>query len=415
LPRIEQDLSDEAISSEVVELLHRLLAIDCPTLSIALTQASTLVAEALRADKVDAFLYDQERDSLVAVGASTQPLSVKQRSLGLDVVALSNGGRPAQVFRTGKTYLNNHVDEDLEELRGVREALEIRSELGVPLVIGEQRRGMMMVASLAPGFFTAHDLRFAESIARWVGLVAHRAELMAETSRVAATQARREMAEELLTVLAHDLRNLIAPISARFDLMARRARKDGRDRDVRDAEGGLQTSRRMDAFLTDMLDVTRIDHGLFNVQSEPIELSALAAEVCATFTSPQLPVVTDSTGPVVVAGDRQRLRQCLENLTSNAVQHSPAGAKVTLTVSRFSREAQEWSRVEVRDEGPGILPEILPKIFERFVTGSESRGLGLGLYLAKQIALAHRGELTVRSDRDGGTTFTLELPFATAH
>jgi two-component system OmpR family sensor kinase len=404
--------TERNLAPAVTELLQRLLAIDSPTLSGALTQAASVVAEVLRADKVDAFIYEASRDSLVAIGASDQPLSVKQRKLGLDVVRISQGGRSVQVFKSGTTYFNNHVETDLEESLGVRVALEIRSEMGVPLMVGDRRRGMMMVASLKPDQFTREDVAFAESIARWVGLVAHRAELLEEASQSSAAQARRQVAEELVTVLAHDLRNLIAPISARFDLLTKRARKEGRERDVRDAEGGLRTTRRMDAFVSDMLDVTRIDHGLLTIDNEPFDLAALAGEVCSTFHAPEVSVVLVSPGPIVVTGDRRRVRQCLENLTSNAVQHSPPGSQVSLTLERFSRGGREWVRTEVRDQGVGIPAEILPRIFQRFVTGGDSRGLGLGLYLAKQIALSHGGDLTVESSLDRGSVFRLELPNA---
>jgi two-component system OmpR family sensor kinase len=408
-------IAEANVTPGVLDLLQRLLAIDSGTLAMALTEASSVVAEVLHADKVDAFLYDPSRDSLVAVGASAQPLSEKQRQLGLDVLPLVNGGRSVEVFRTGRNYFNNHVEADLEEVRGLREALGIRSEIGVPLSIGQQCRGMVMVASQAPEAFTSDQVVFAESIARWVGLVAHRTELMAEASRTAALHARRDAAEELVTVLAHDLRNLIAPITSRFELLVQRARKEGRERDLRDAEGGLRTARRMASFLSDMLDVTRLDEGLLAMETEAFDLAALATEVCATFTSAEVSVDAVISRPVMACGDRLRVRQCLENLTANAVQHSPRQARVTVTVSSIAREGRDWAQVDVCDEGGGIPPEVLPHIFQRFVTGGESRGLGLGLYLAKQIARAHGGDLTVQSSAEKGTVFRLEVPSAIAH
>lgn len=84
---------------EVLEALLRLPAADLAT---TLTHVANLVAEATDADKIDAFLYDATRDSLVAVGTSTQPLSARQRQLGLDVLPVSNGGRVVHVFKTGE-------------------------------------------------------------------------------------------------------------------------------------------------------------------------------------------------------------------------------------------------------------------------------------------------------------------------
>ena len=123
---------------EVLEALLRLPAADLAT---TLNHVANLVAEATGADKIDAFIYDPTRDSLVAVGTSTQPLSARQRQLGLDVLPVSNGGRVVHVFKTGETFMTGQLERDMTELPGVREALKIRSKLGVPLDIGALRRG----------------------------------------------------------------------------------------------------------------------------------------------------------------------------------------------------------------------------------------------------------------------------------
>src|SRR5436190_4201192 len=129
---------------ELLETLQRLLEIPAADLKVALSQACDAVAAALAADKVDAFVYEPERDCLVAVGSSTQPLSAKQKRHGLDVLPVSNGGRVVYVYQTGQTYVTGHLEDDMDELRGVREALAIRSKIGVPLEVGGNRRGMMM-------------------------------------------------------------------------------------------------------------------------------------------------------------------------------------------------------------------------------------------------------------------------------
>ena len=158
------DTAKETLPIRLLETLERLLEIPAADLKVALTQACDVVAKATGADKVDAFLYDAPRDSLHAVGTSTQPLSSQQRKLGLDVLPLSNGGRVVHVYQTGQTFVTGRLEQDAEELRGVKEALGIRSQLGVPLDIGGRRRGMMMLASLQNGFFTPEDVRFTEAI-----------------------------------------------------------------------------------------------------------------------------------------------------------------------------------------------------------------------------------------------------------
>jgi two-component system, OmpR family, sensor kinase len=401
----------EASQARMLETMERLLELPATELSTTLTHACDLVAAGLRADKVDAFLFDARRQSLVAVGSSMQPLSTLQRRLGLDVLPLSNGGRVVHVFQTGETFVTGHLEDDPGEIQGVKEALKVRSQVGVPLMVGGQRRGMMMAASQTPDLFTEDDVRFARVVVRWVGMIAHRAELAEQIARNAVEQGRRAAAEELVTVIAHDLRNLVAPIAARLALLEARARREGRDADVRDADAASRALKRLGGLITDILDVARIDQGLFQVEAHPMDLCALAGEVARTLSTPDHPVRVSGAGEVVVYADAARIRQCLENVLSNAIQHSPANAAVTVLIDQQSGDDQrEECRLDVVDEGPGIPPELMPTLFERFATGKSSRGLGLGLYLAQQIARAHGGTLEATASPGRGARFILRLP-----
>src|SRR5437763_9872539 len=138
-------MQSEPNTDRFLATLEKLLEIPSAELETALTHACNAVAEALHADKVDAFLYDETRDTLVALGTSTQPLSALQKKLGLDVLPLSNGGRVVYVFQTGETFVTGRLDDDPEELKGIKQALKIRSKLGVLLEVGGRRRGMMMI------------------------------------------------------------------------------------------------------------------------------------------------------------------------------------------------------------------------------------------------------------------------------
>jgi two-component system OmpR family sensor kinase len=256
---MEEANEGRALPRKMLDTLEQLLAVDVGDLQTALTHSCNLVAEALRADKVDAFLYDPSKDTLVALSTSTQPLSDRQRKLGLDVLPVSNGGRAVYVFDTGKTFATGRLDEDPDELKGVKEALQIRSKIGVLLQVNGQRRGMMMIASLQRDFFTPEDVKFAEAIVRWVSIVAHKAELAEEIARNAAAQGRSAAADEIVTILAHDLRNLMAPLGARLHLLSRRAKKDGRELDEQHAEAGLRVLARLNRLISDLLDLARLD------------------------------------------------------------------------------------------------------------------------------------------------------------
>jgi two-component system, OmpR family, sensor kinase len=392
-----------------IETLERLLAIPTTDLRLALNQASDLLTEAMRADKVDAFLYEPARDSLVAVGRSAQPLSEVQRKHGLDVLAVANGGRAVQVFQTATTFASGQLDADPDELRGIKDTLKVRSTIGVPLAIGGNVRGLMLVASQQPDFFNAEDVRFMEAVVRWIAVIAHRAELMQEIASNAAEQGRQAAAEELITILAHDLRNYIAPIRFRLELMQRRAEEEGRDHELRESELALKGLARLGELITDLLDAARIQHGIDKIELHGVQIVSLLRDAAAALSTPEQPVTVQSDREFTVLVDPARIRQLVDNLLSNAIQHSPKNAGVSIFVSLDRRADTEWVQITVVDQGPGVPHQVLPHIFGRFVRAN-SKGLGLGLYLAKRIATAHGGDLSVESQSGKGTQFTLRLP-----
>ncbi len=115
-------------------------------------------------------------------------------------------------------------------------------------------------------------------------------------------------------------------------------------------------------------------------------------------------------GYLVAEADANRLRQVLENLLSNALRHSPEGMPVIVEVTTQQRKDTTWAVITVQDAGPGIAPDLLPRLFTRFASEGNTKGLGLGLYLARGIAVAHGGTLTVDSTPGKGASFRLELP-----
>lgn len=408
------DAKNPSMTQRMLDILEGLMRVPAGNVQTTLAHVADLIAAVMGADKVDTFLYDPERDSLVAVGTSNQPLSALQRKLGLDVLPVSNGGRVVGVYKTGETFLTGRLRSDPGELLGVREGLKIESKLGVPLVMGETRRGMIMVASLQPDHFTPEDARMAESIGRWAGLVAHRAELAEAISASAVEQGRRAGAEELVTVLAHDLRNYLSPMRTRLHILRYRAERDAEM--LEDVETMGRALSRVETLVSDILDVARLDRGMFELRTERVNLSACVQEVASVLGTPRQPIALSiQQGEAVhVIGEPARLRQCLENLIANAVQKSPPNAAVTVSVAReVQANGEAKAVVQVVDEGPGIPEEILPQLFDRFVTSRlREGGLGLGLYLAKRIAAAHGGDLTAHSELGKGARFVLKLPAA---
>ena len=192
--------------------LERLLDISEPELKPALGQASTLVADALGADKVDIFLYQPDISSLVAVGSSDTPMGRHQAEIGLDRQPLANGGRAVAVYQSGASYLSTETQRDSEELRGVIEGLGVRSEILCPMAVANQPRGVLAAMADTPARFDERDLRFLEAVARWIGMVAHRAELVDTIAGEAARRARRAVVDELarLTIRQREVAAAIA-------------------------------------------------------------------------------------------------------------------------------------------------------------------------------------------------------------
>lgn len=188
-----------------------------------------------------------------------------------------------------------------------------------------------------------------------------------------------------------------------------RAETSGREEDLHSIRAARRGVSGINGLVSDLLDVARIDTGLFTLEREPVDLTALARATAESLSTDEHEIIVHGADAVSALGDPRRIGQCLSNLLTNAVDHSPSRAPVKVFVSHTSLDGEKLAQLEIEDEGPGIPEELLPHIFERFNTArKEAGGLGIGLYLAKQIALAHGGDLAVVHDT--GTRFVITLP-----
>ena len=165
--------------------------------------------------------------------------------------------------------------------------------------------------------------------------------------------------------------------------------------------------------LTDeLLELSRIESGQIRMLSEPVDMKELLQHCQEIFSiqagekSIQLRPNLEPVSPVI--GDIDRLEQVFNNLLDNALKHTPAGGKVSIATCQSSTDFVE---ITIADTGPGIPPEQLPHVFERFYQVKEMKsGTGLGLAIAKEIVRAHGGDITVNSVLDEGTEFLVRLP-----
>ncbi|HUJ92113.1 MAG TPA: HAMP domain-containing sensor histidine kinase [Gaiellaceae bacterium] len=211
---------------------------------------------------------------------------------------------------------------------------------------------------------------------------------------------------------SHELRTPLAAVRAYAELFTRGAASRPADLE-RSMAGISRESERMSVLVDDLLLLARLDEGR-PLEREPLRLDELVGEAVETARTvdPERPIELVAS-PVSVVGDRDRLRQIVDNLLANVRAHTPPASSATVSVG--SRNAHAF--VEVSDTGPGMSAEDAERAFERFYRSDDSRsrasgGVGLGLSIVAAVAAAHGGRATAASGPGGGATFTIELPAA---
>jgi CheY-like chemotaxis protein len=233
----------------------------------------------------------------------------------------------------------------------------------------------------------------------------------AEADRAEAERANRAK-DEFLAMLGHELRNPLAPILTACELMRLKAPDQfRRERDIIDRQ-----LRHVTRLVDDLLDVSRIARGKVELRPEPVSVAdvvAKAVEVVEPLLEERrIRLTTEVASDLMVWGDPVRLRQVVANLLNNAAKFSAPDGAVEIRASRDDAEAV----LIVRDEGAGIAPEMLPRIFDLFVQGPQTAdrqhgGLGLGLTIAHSLVAMHGGTIQATSDGPGrGTSFEIRLP-----
>jgi signal transduction histidine kinase len=217
--------------------------------------------------------------------------------------------------------------------------------------------------------------------------------------------------DELMGIVAHDLRNPLGAITMKTALLRRSAESD---RTRRHAESIENVAMRMKFLIETMLDVTTLEAGRFTVNVARYSIADLLRDTADMFgalaAGKQLRFEQRVESPgLALLVDRERVLQVFSNLIGNAFKFTPPGGHVRLCVERQGAMV----RFGVLDTGPGIAPANLPRVFERFWTQTPGKkGTGLGLFIAKGIVDAHGGRIWVESGPGQGTSFFFTLPIA---
>ncbi len=295
--------------------------------------------------------------------------------------------------------------------------LELSSLLYAPLLHDGRIRGAIALFMAGSGRrFGEEDRAIAVEIARRASLALEHARIYDEMD--AAVQAR----DEFLSIASHELRTPVTAISGIAQVALRSHERGTLDaaRLARVLEQLIRGSQRLVTLTEDLLDVSRLQTGRFELRPEPLDVSLFVTDFAerfgATLTEPHRLDLQVDDGPLEVQADPARLEQVLANLLSNAVKYAPNGGALTVTVARDAERAT----VAVQDEGIGLPPGADGTIFQPFGRAANAahrqiQGLGLGLYICRQIMERHGGGIVAESAGDGcGTTMRLWLPLRDA-
>jgi excisionase family DNA binding protein len=329
-------------------------------------------------------------------------------------------GGTAGVLRTRQPELVPELTEEIlaaviadrDHLRMLME-LGVRSTLCVPLIARGRALGTIaLVAAESGRRYGAEDVPFVEDLARRAALAVDNARLY-QAAREAV-----QLRDTFFSVAAHELKTPLTALLGHGQLLLRRAGREGglQVRDQRAVHIMVNQAARLHRMILLMLDSTRLEHGQFTLERAPVDLAALTAEIVAevqaTTELHALRLVSEEQS-LVIKGDAFRLEQVLQNLIGNAVKYSPDGGAVTVRLAC----ADDQVRIAVQDCGIGIPAAAIPQLFQRYYRASNAvsqsmNGMGIGLYVVREIIALHGGTIGVESVEGQGSTFTVELPLA---
>jgi signal transduction histidine kinase len=315
-----------------------------------------------------------------------------------------DGSVAGEAIKTGAPVIVADARKDSRHYNQVDDITKFstKSILAVPLIVRDKTIGVVEVVNkLEESGFTQEDVDVLTT--------------MADQAAVAIENARLFQQSDLISEIVHELRTPVTSIVGYAQMLKLPDIPD--QAKLQFAEVIRREAARLGNMVNDFLDWARLESGRERLAQDPVDMRAVAKETMLIMRpqADQRDVTMSLQAPdevPAIVGDPKRLKQVLINLTSNAIKYNRDGGRVEVEIA----VGQEMLKVSVSDTGPGIAPEDIPNIFQRFyrVAGTEElvKGTGLGLSVTKQIIEMHSGEITVESQLEVGTTFSFTLPIA---
>ena len=326
--------------------------------------------------------------------------------------ALPPGALVEEVLRTGETAYRRDMRDHLYPEEATLTEIGLRSRVAAPLLLGERPIGMLAILRRKPDAFDEDEIELAALLGRLLasGVQNIRA-YEAERATVAELRRLSTLRADFVSLVSHELRSPMAAVIGAARTLEERWRELTAEQRAAFLALIADETNRLATLIGDVLDTSRIEAGTFSYRFGDVDITELVRDTVAGFAlQEEVTVVAHADRQLPkIQGDRERLRQVLQNLLENAVKYSRAGEEVDVR----TRAENGRVLVTVEDAGPGIPREQQGLIFERFGranVGLGKPGTGLGLFIARSIAEAHGGRLTVESAPGEGATFTLELP-----
>jgi signal transduction histidine kinase/CHASE1-domain containing sensor protein len=412
----EQDARKQSEASlSVLETLNRVSANISAELDLKkLVQNVTDAATSLSHAQVGAFFFnvlDQSGKSYAlyafsgASGESVMNLIMPEHSAAFDQIFDGNGSVRSEDMRRDPRFESRSASEEL-----AKDSFPVASYLAVPVVSrGGEVIGGLFFGHEKAGVFTEREEKVVVGLAAQAAVAIDNARLYLRSKEAISVR------DEFLSICSHELKTPLTTLKLQTQLNRRKAVKQ-EGLSTQSFIGLLSTTERqvdrLSRLVDDMLDVSRIATGRLKITMEAFDLADVVREVAERLTPQaesagsrlQLEIGTSIMGQ----WDRLRIDQVVTNLITNAVKYG-AGQPIRLSLTETAGEA----KLLVRDEGMGIAPEHQKRIFERFERVTEDSGisgLGLGLYITRQILEAHGGTIQVESDIGRGATFIVTLP-----
>jgi signal transduction histidine kinase len=345
----------------------------------------------LHVDTAAVLMLDESTNELVARAAVGLEEEVEQ---GVRIPV--GGGFAGRVAADARPIVLDDVDH-AHVLNPILRQKGIKSLLGVPLVASGRVIGVLHVGTLRPRLFDIEDQELLQ-------LVASRAAIAIEGARIHDELVRLDQVKlNFVAIASHELRT---PATSVYGIASTlKHQRDTLTPEVREEleETLWQQAIRFRSLIEQLLDLSRLDAKAIPIAPEALLLHELIAEI-ASVAAPGADIRIDVPEELVIEADRVALERIFGNLITNAVEYG----EPPVAVSAQTRD--RYFRVSIEDQGQGVPPELVPRLFERFERGSVGQGSGLGLSIAKAYARAHGGDLFYDPSSSGGTRFDLVLP-----